>query len=99
MAFSSSADLAAALADMRLLGEAVDVVSGVTTVSGIHIQVTDDMRANDVTLEHVRHLVLIKAGAISPAIGAAITVGGVGYKVREIRPWEDDGAMSALVVV
>lgn len=85
-------DIAAILADLKVQGEAVDVVLGGTTVQGI-LRREYELLSHDVGQQVERvPAVTIKTGSLPGlAIGSALTVGGTSYAVRDFWPGDDGG--------
>lgn len=84
-------DIAAILADLKVQGEAVDVVLGGTTVQGILRRDYQLLGFEGQQIERVP-AVTIKTGSLAAlAIASALTVGGVSYTVRDFWPGDDGG--------
>lgn len=90
-------DTAALLADLKALGEAVDVVLGGTTTQGV-VRRNQDVLGQDGHLIERVDLVTIKAGTLPGlANGNTLTVGGVSRTVRDI-PQGDDAGLTDIVL-
>jgi hypothetical protein len=89
-------DIAWVLSDLKALGEAVDVVLGATTVQGILRQNQEVLSSEGQQVERV-NVVEIKAGLAGLVIGAALTVGGVSYTVRDVVPPDDAGMVGVVL--
>jgi hypothetical protein len=93
-------DLTAILADAKTKRIAVSVVHGTTTVNGILDDGTGVQTDESGLAMEIEPLsVLVKTGAITPAANDAITVDGVAYRVREIRPEPRDGKATRIILV
>jgi len=90
-------DTAALLADLKTLGEAVDVVLGGTTTQGV-VRRNQDILGQDGHLIERVDLVTIKAGSLPGlAVTSTLTVGGVTRTVRDL-PQGDDGGLTDVVL-
>lgn len=93
-------DVTAMLADAKALGIAVSVVHSGTTVNGVLDDGTGVQTDDSGLVMEIEPLsVLVKTGAITPAPNDQLTVDGVTYRVREIRPEPRDGKMTRLILV
>ena len=93
-------DLTTILADAKVVGIAVSVVHGTTTVNGILDDGTGVQTDESGLAMEIEPLsVLVKTGAITPAANDAITVDGVAYRVREARPEPRDGKLTRIILV
>ena len=93
-------DVDALLADLALFGESVDVVYSGSTVKG-YVDIGDGFETDEagLSIELRGRSVVVKTGAIAPSVGDTITVGGVGYSIREISPVPRDGRMTRYALV
>lgn len=89
-------DIDAILADLKALGEAVDVVLGANTVQGVFRGSQELLSGEGGQVERVP-VVEIKTGLAGLAIGATLTVGGTNYTVRDVVPGDDAGMVTVVL--
>lgn len=89
-------DIGPILSDLKALGEAVDVVLGGTTVQGILRQNQEVLGFEGQQIERV-NVVELKAGLAGLVLGAALTVGGVSYTVRDVVLSDDAGMVGVVL--
>lgn len=89
-------DIGPILSDLKALGEAVDVVLGGTTVQGILRQSQEVLGFEGQQVERV-NVVEIQAGLAGLVLGAALTVGGVSYTVRDVVLSDDAGIVGVVL--
>jgi len=90
-------DIAAILADLKILGEAVDVVLGGTTTQGVLRLNYELLGFEGQQVERVP-AVTIKTGSLPGlAIGSTLTVGGVSYTARDVWPGDDGGLTDVIL--
>lgn len=75
----------------------VAVVFGATSTIGTMDTWTEEFLAGQVVAqEGTMNAVRVKTGAFPPVLGAAITVGGVNYTIRDFRLEEPDGRFTLI---
>ena len=90
-------DITPILADLKALGEAVDVVLGGTTVQGVLRQNHEVIGFEGQQQVERVNVVELKAGLAGLVHGAALTVGGVSYTVRDVVPSDDAGMVGVVL--
>ncbi len=77
------------LADLKDLGETVNVTIGANTVTGVYSETVQEFMGQDAApIRGHTSKVLVKTGSLAGLVkGAALVVGGVNYRAADVQPF------------